>query len=79
MSLNVMRSVIAFQCSLNEKLIHFGCTTNTKHQSLVTGAMALWLERRFGVGTPGVYFPCRVIPEDFKKWYLQLPCLALST
>ena len=26
----------------------------------------------------GVYSPCRVIPKDFKKWYLWLPCLALG-
>ena len=34
---------------------------------------------RFAVGRPGVHFPCRAIPKDFKKWYSQLPCLVLST
>ena len=33
---------------------------------------------RIAVGRPGVYFLSRVIPKDFKKWYLQLSCLALS-
>ena len=33
---------------------------------------------RFAVSRPGVHFPSRVIPKDFKKWYLQLLCLALS-
>ena len=32
----------------------------------------------FAVGTPRVYSPSQVIPKDFKKWYSQLPCLALS-
>ena len=27
----------------------------------------------------GFIFPSRVISKDFKKWYSQLPCLALST
>ena len=30
------------------------------------------------VGRPGVHSLSRVIPKDFKKWYSQLPCLALS-
>ena len=33
---------------------------------------------RFAVGRPEVHSPCRVIPKDFKKWYLELPCLALG-
>ena len=33
----------------------------------------------FAVSRPGVHSPCQVIPKDFKKWYSQLPCLALST
>ena len=33
---------------------------------------------RFAVGRPGVHSLSRVIPEDFKKWYSQLFCLALS-
>ena len=32
----------------------------------------------FVVGRPGVHFLSRVIPKNFKKWYSQLPCLALS-
>ena len=32
----------------------------------------------FVVSRPGVYFPILVIPKDFKKRYLQLPCLAIS-
>ena len=31
------------------------------------------------VGRPGVHFPSRVIPKNFKKWHSRLPCLALST
>ena len=30
------------------------------------------------VGRPGVHSLSRVIPKDFKKWYSQLSCLALS-
>ena len=30
------------------------------------------------VGRSGVYSLSRVVPKDFKNWYLQLPCLALS-
>ena len=30
------------------------------------------------VGRPGVHSLSRVIPKDFKNWYSQLPCLALS-
>ena len=33
---------------------------------------------RFAVDRSGVHSPCRVIPKDFKKWYPQLPCLALG-
>ena len=33
---------------------------------------------RLAVGRPGVHSLSRVIPKDFKKWFLQLPCLALS-
>ena len=33
---------------------------------------------RIGVGRPGIHSLSRVIPKDFKKWYSQLPCLALS-
>ena len=43
-----------------------------------TGAMALSLERPLAVGRPGFHFPSRVIPKDVKKWYSQLPGLALS-
>ena len=32
----------------------------------------------FAVGRLGVHSPCRVLPKDFKKWYPQLPCLALG-
>ena len=33
---------------------------------------------RSAVGRPGVHSLSQVIPKDFKKWYSQLPCLALS-
>ena len=33
---------------------------------------------RLVVGRPGVHSLSRIIPKDFKKWYSQLPCLALS-
>ena len=33
---------------------------------------------RIAVGRPGVHSLSRVIPKDFKNWYSQLPCLALS-
>ena len=33
---------------------------------------------RIAVGRPGVHSLSQVIPKDFKKWYSQLPCLALS-
>ena len=29
------------------------------------------------VGRPGIHSLSRVISKDFKKWYSQLPCLAL--
>ena len=32
----------------------------------------------FAVGRPGVHSLSRVVPTNFKKWYSQLPCLALS-
>ena len=32
----------------------------------------------FAVVRPEVYSLSRVLPKDFKKWYPQLPCLALS-
>ena len=28
------------------------------------------------VGRPEIHFPKPVIPKNFKKWYLQLPCSA---
>ena len=33
---------------------------------------------RFAVGRPGIHFPSRVIPKDFKKRHSQPPCLSLS-
>ena len=33
---------------------------------------------RFAVGRPGIHFSSQIIPKDFKTWYLQLSCLALS-
>ena len=33
---------------------------------------------RIAVSRPGVRSLSRVIPKDFKKWYSQLPCWALS-
>ena len=33
---------------------------------------------RIAVGRSGVHSLSQVIPKDFKKWYSQLPCLALS-
>ena len=33
---------------------------------------------RIAVGRSRLYSPCRVISKDFKKWYSQLSCLALS-
>ena len=43
------------------------------HNGVVVRASA------FAVGRPGHHFPSRVIPNDFTKWYSQLPCLTLST
>ena len=36
------------------------------------------LERPVAVGRPGVHSLSRVIANSFKKWYSQLPYLALS-
>ena len=33
---------------------------------------------RFAVVRFGIHFLSRVIPKDYKKWYSQLPYLALS-
>ena len=33
---------------------------------------------RITVGRLGVHSLSRVIPKDFKRWYSQFPCLALS-
>ena len=53
-----------------------------KHNSAKLNLLARWCSGesvRIAVGRPGVHSLSRVIPKDFKKWYSQLPCLALST
>ena len=42
-----------------------------RRDDVVTNAPVLQL-------VDGFHFPCRIIPKDFKKWYPQLPCLALG-
>ena len=55
--------------------------TNKGHNSEVMIRPARWCSGysvRFEVGRRGVHSLGRAIPKDFKKWYSQLPCLALS-
>ena len=51
----------------------------TSQWPLLPPRLCSGLRVRFVVGKLGVRFPSRIIPKDFSKWYLQLPCLALST
>ena len=51
---------------------------SVNQQGSVCGAMDGCDSVRIAVGRPGVHSLSRVIPKDFKKWYSQLPCLALS-
>ena len=63
------------------RLLEFRVRCKPKNVDDVTLVPARWCSgysNRFAVGRLGVHSLSRVIPKDFKKWYSQFSCLALS-
>ena len=63
------------------RLLEFRLRCKPKNVNDVTLVPARWCSgysNRFAVGRLRVHSLSRVIPKDFKKWYSQFPCLALS-
>ena len=58
--------------------LNLGFVNPVQHKMVVPARWCSGESVRFAVGRPGVHSPSRVIPKDFKNWYSQLPCLALS-